>query len=154
MKRVLPFLFLFLLLGGCAEKPIWVSTDGMLALERDEIRELHEAFKTNTEKTIVLEKHKQEVECDGTICPVTVEAQAKYRRKDASTVEKKVEAKLVFGREEAKKILELLEKARFERKEQNLSGKRGAVRCENAECRITFSLSRELRGYSSETLPK
>lgn len=150
MKHLALVLFL---LAGCAEKPIWVSTDGLLSLERDEIRELHEAFKTNTEKTIVLEKRKQEVDCDGHACPVTVEAKATYKRKDASTVEKKVEAKLVFGREDAKKILELLEKARFERKELTLSGKRGTVRCENAECRITFSLSRELRGYSAETLP-
>ncbi len=151
----LPLLLLLPLLvtSGCAEKTVWVSTDGMLSLERDEIRELHEAFKTNTEKTIVLEKQKQEVECDGSACPVTVEASAKYRRKDSSTIDKKVEAKLVFGREDAKKILELLEKARYEQKELQLSGKHGAVRCEQSRCRITFSLARELRGYLNETLP-
>ncbi len=149
--RRIPFIFLFV--AGCAEKPVWISSEGTVSLERDEIRELHEAFKTTSEKTITLEKRKQEVECDGTACPLAVEAKAKYRKKDNSVTEKTVEAKLAFGREDAQKILELLEKARYERKEMILSGRHGSVRCDKAECKINFDLSHELRGYSREALP-
>ncbi len=155
MKRLTPLAVipLFFFFTACAEKPVWVSTEGTLSLDRDDLRELHEAFKTSSQKTITLEKQKQEVECDGQACPLNVPAKAKYRRKDSTISEKSVEAALVFGREDAQKILELLEKSRYENKELSLSGTRGDVWCAKSECRIKFSLSRELRGYSRESLP-
>ncbi len=146
---VLPFLFF----TACAEKAVWVTTQGELALDRDDLRELHEAFKTSSEKTITLENQKQEVDCDGHACPLLVPAKATYRRQDSTTTEKNVEASLVFGREDSQKILQLLEKARYENKELSLSGQRGSVWCAKSACRIKFSLSRELRGYSKDVLP-
>ena len=147
------FLTPLFFLAACAEKPVWMSTEGTLSLDRDDLRELREAFKTASQKTITLEKQKQEVECDGQACPLAVRAKAKYRRKDSSVSEKPVEANLVFGRDDAQKMLELLDKARYENTELSLSGTRGNVWCAKSECRIEFSLSRELRGYSRETLP-
>ena len=151
--KLTPLAALFLLLfSSCAEKPLWISTEGVVTLERDEIRELHEAFKTTSEKTITFEKRKQEVECDGMVCSLPVKAKAKYRKKDNSLTEKTVEAKLVFGRDDAKNILELLERARSEHTGITLSGRHGSVRCDKAECEINFALSNELRGYSREAL--
>jgi len=146
-------LFSLALLSSCAEKPVWIATEGELSLDRDDLREIHEAFKTSSEKTITLEKLKKEVDCDGQACPVGVSAKAKYRKQNQTIQEKEVEANLVFGRDDAQKILQLLEKARYENKAMTLKGERGSVNCAKSECRINFSLSRELRGYSRETLP-
>src|SRR5688572_12342356 len=89
MKRLLGTLSVSsLFLSACASTSVWIATEGEVSLDREDLRELHEAFKTTSEKTITLDHLKKEVECDGHACPLEVNAKARYRRQDNSIAEK------------------------------------------------------------------
>jgi hypothetical protein len=133
-------------LGGCASQPTIRNAKATIELERQQVRELNEAFKSADDKVITVPKV-GEVECPERKCFLPVEASAERVVEGQSPRSESVRGTIVLWSDVTERLMGMLDRAQYTAKDQTAKGYGGEVTCTKTKCKLSIALDeKELRG--------
>ncbi len=133
------------LLGGCASTGTFRNAKATVELERLQIREINEAFKSSEDKTITVPRV-GEVDCPDHKCLLPVRGVAERVAEGQPNSETGVDGVLVLWGDVTQRLIQMLDQAQYTAKDQTAKGFGGQVTCNKTKCVFAFSLDeKELR---------
>lgn len=126
-------------LGGCTSTGTLKNAKATLELERQQIRELNEAFKSSDDKVITVPRV-GEVECPDRKCFLPVKGTAERVSEGQPPQTATVDGMLVLWGDVTQRLMGMLDQAQYTAKEQKAKGFGGEVTCTKAKCTFAFTL--------------
>ena len=132
-------------LVGCASQSVLKNAKATLELERQQIRELNEAFKSKDDKVITVPRV-GEVECPERKCLLPVKATAERVMEGKGASAETVRGTVVLWGDVTQRLMGMLDQAQYTAKDQTAKGYGGEVTCNKAKCTFSIALDdKELR---------
>jgi len=110
-----------------------------LELERGQIRELNEAFKSAEDKTITVPQV-GEVECPERRCLFPVRGTAERVEEGQAPVQASIQGTIVLWGDVTHRLIQMIDAAQYTAKEQKAKGYGGEVSCNKTKCTFAFAL--------------
>lgn len=132
-------------LGGCSSTGSLRNARATVELERQQIRELNEAFKSSEDKVIEVPRV-GEVECPERKCFLPVKGTAERVAEGQDPQSASVDGMLVLTGDVTQRLMGMIDQAQYTAKEQKAKGYGGEVTCNKNKCTFAFALDeKELR---------
>lgn len=129
---------------GCASQVTYSKTRVTLQLERSQLRELNEAYKSPEDKTVEVPAF-GDVECPERTCYLPLTVTAERLKEGVADGPARVRGTLVFRRGVTTHMLDMMQRAEYAGRSMQEEGVIGKVQCDKRSCTLEFEFDANAR---------